>query len=146
MKLEKTWPIQLTNSTWEVIKSAKDYFSRKDINILLWQTKASSPIGNDRSPCQQWRACNSKVNSAMWLSFQIMKYFIYVLFICKFHKDWIKITQAPLRTKSNMFLFWHARASNSKVNKAILPELQPIRDFKPVQVICNFQKDPIKTK
>ena len=33
----------LTNSTWEVIKSAREYFSRKDIDILLWQTKTSSP-------------------------------------------------------------------------------------------------------
>ena len=82
----------------------------------------------------------------MWPSFQIMNYFMYVLFICKFHKDWIQITQAQLRKKSNMFLFWHARESNSKVNKAILPELQPIRELKPVQVICNFQKDLIKTK
>ena len=119
----------LTNSTWEVIKSAREYFSRKDIDILLWQTKTSSPVVSDRSPCQQRRTCHSKVNSVMWPSFQIMKYFIYDLFICKFHEDLIKITQVQLRTKSNMFLFWHARASNSEVYKAILPELQLIRDF-----------------
>ena len=46
-----------------------------------------------------------KINSAMWPSFQLVKYFIPVLFICKFHKDWIKITQAVLRTKSNMGFF-----------------------------------------
>ena len=43
---------------------------------------------------------------------QLVEYFIPVLFICKFHKDWIKITQA---TQSQIWIFWHSRASNSKV-------------------------------
>ena len=37
--------------------------------------------------CQQSRACTSKVNSAMWPTFQLVEYFIPVQFICKFHKD-----------------------------------------------------------
>ena len=43
---------------------------------------------------------------------QLVEYFIPVLFICKFHKDWIKITQA---TQRQIWIFWHSRASNSKV-------------------------------
>ena len=54
-------------------------------------------------------------------------------------KDWIKITQATLRTNSILA----CRASNSTV---ILPEFELVRDFMPVQDICNFHKDPMKTK
>ena len=49
-----------------------------------------------------------------------------------------------LRTKSKMF--WHTRASNSKVNSAILPEFELDQDFTPVQIICKFNKDPIKSE
>ena len=86
-----------------------------------------------------------KANSAMLPSFQLIEYFISVLFICKFHKDWIKITQAMLRTKLNMD-FWHSRASNFKVNSVNLPVFELVRDFMSVQVICNFHKDSIETK
>ena len=81
-------------------------------------------------------ACNIKVNSAMSTRFQLVEYFIPVLFIGKFHKDWIKITQD----------FWHSRASNSKVNSPILPKFELIGEFMLVQIICNFHKGPIKTK
>ena len=100
-------------------------------------------MGNDRSPETQR---NSKVKSAMWPNFQFVEYFLPILFICKFHKDWIKITWVMLRTKSNVDFFWHSRASNSKVNTQILPEFELDRDFMHVQVICNFHKDQIKTK
>ena len=43
-----------------------------------------------------------KLNSVMMPSFQLVEYFIPVLFFCKFHNDGIKITQATLQTKSNM--------------------------------------------
>ena len=46
------------------------------------------------------------------------------------------ITQAMLWTKSNNF----------RVTSAILLEFELVRDFIPVQVICNFHKDPVKTK
>ena len=78
-------------------------------------------------------------------SFQHVEYFIPVLFICKFHKDWFKITQAMLRTQPNMLcFFFHSRASNSRVNSAIWLEFQLVQYFMPVQVTCNFHKDPIK--
>ena len=35
---------------------------------------------------------------------------------------------------------------NSKVNSPIMLEFKHVRDFMPVQVICNFHTDPIKTK
>ena len=48
--------------------------------------------------------------------------------------------------KSNMG-FWHAKASNSKVNCVILLEFELCpRFFMPIQVIGNFHKDAIKTK
>ena len=37
-------------------------------------------------------------------------------------------------------------ASNSNMNSPILPEFELIQDFMPVQVICGFHKDPVKTK
>ena len=45
-----------------------------------------------------------------------------------------------------LIFFWHARANNFKVNNVILPEFELVRNFIPVQVICKFHKDPIKTK
>ena len=33
-----------------------------------------------------------------------------------------------------------------KVKSPILPEFKLVQDFMPVQVNCNFPKDPIKTK
>ena len=39
-----------------------------------------------------------------------------------------------------------ALTSNSKVNSPIWPELEFIRDFMHVHVICKFHKDPIKNK
>ena len=39
-----------------------------------------------------------------------------------------------------MRVFWHSRPIN------FLPEFELVQDFMPVQVICNFHKDPIKTK
>ena len=91
-------------------------------------------------------------NSAMWPSYQLVEYFIPVLFVCKFHTDWIKITQDMLQTKTHIssfcfflfFSFLRSRSSNSKVNSAVLPGFELVRDFMPFQVICNFQKDPIK--
>ena len=67
----------------------------------------------------------------MWPSFELVECFIPVLFICKFHKDWITIKQAMLQTK---------RIVPSCRNSNLFP------DFMPIQVICNFHKDPIKTK
>ena len=74
---------------WEQI-----YRRRKQ--VALWQRSLTWD-----ATCWQSRACNTKVNSAMWSSFQPVKYFIPILLICKFHKDWTKITQAMLWTKSN---------------------------------------------
>ena len=98
--------------------------------------------------CQQSRACNSEVNSGMWPSFELVQYLIPVLFISKFHIDWIIIKQGTcmLQTKSNTGYFWHLRASNSKANSPILPELELVRDLMPVQVNCNFYKDQSKLK
>ena len=79
-------------------------------------------------------------------SFELVKYFIPVLFICKSHKNLIKITQAMLQTKKNVGFFWHSRASYSEVNSPIVSEFERLLDFMPVQVMCNFRKDPIKTK
>ena len=45
-----------------------------------------------------------------------------------------------------MWVFWHSRGSNSKVNSPILPEPELFWDFMPVHVIRNFHKDPIETK
>ena len=74
--------------------------------LELTDDRTSRPMGNDRSPeIQRAMACNSIVNSAMWSSFQLVEYFIPVLFIYKFHKDWIKITQAMSRTKLTIVFF-----------------------------------------
>ena len=44
-------------------------------------------------------------------------------------------------------LFWHSRASNSKVNSVIWPEFELIRDFiLAVLVTCKFDEDPIKSE
>ena len=61
-----------------------------------------------------------------------------------------------LRTKSILiiiiiiiiffFFFLHSWVSNSKVNNPILPEFVLVRDFMPVQVICSFHTELIKTK
>ena len=56
--------------------------------------------------------------------------------------DWIKTKQAMLWTRWNMF-FKHSRASNSE---PICPELDLVRGFIPVHVICKSHKDLIKTK
>ena len=40
--------------------------------------------------CKQSRACNSKVNSAMWPSPTCWIFYMCPI-ICKFHEDWIKI-------------------------------------------------------
>ena len=77
--------------------------------------------------CQQTRACNSKVNSAMWPNFELIEYFIPVLFICKFHKDWIKL-KLCFRQSRIWDLFKHSWTSNSKVNILILPEFELVRD------------------
>ena len=69
-----------------------------------------------------------------------------VQIICKSHKHPVKTKKAMLETKVEQILTWHARASNSKVNGAILLKFKFIWDFMTVQIICNFHKDLIKTK
>ena len=66
--------------------------------------------------------------------------------ICKSHKDPIKTKMAMLPTRLNMLFFgmqgqvtpkwlaWFCQNSNSS------------QDFTPVQVICNFHQDSIKTE
>ena len=44
------------------------------------------------------------------------------------------------------FLCVYSSASNFKVNSPILPEFKRVRGCMPVQVICKFNKGPIKTK
>ena len=78
------------------------------------------------------KICNSKVHSAMWPSFELVKYVIPVLFICKFCKDWEKIKQVMLRIKLNMVVF------------VILTKLELLGNFMPVQVTCNFHKEQVK--
>ena len=57
----------------------------------------------------------------------------------KFHKDWIKLTQAMLRTKSDIGFFGTQGQVTPK--RIVL-----VRDCIRFPVIYNFHKDPIKTK
>ena len=52
----------------------------------------------------------------------------------------------PIRHVSLWVMFKHSRALNSKANNPIWPEFELVRDVMPVLVICQFHKDPIKTK
>ena len=40
--------------------------------------------------------------------------------------------------------FRRSRASNSKANSSICPEIELVRDFMPVLVTCKFEEDSIK--
>ena len=79
--------------------------------------------------CQQSRACNSKVNTAMWTSFQPTEYFIPVLFICKFHKDWIKINTGYTPDKVECVSFHSRVLSNSKVRGVGLGQYSDMAGF-----------------
>ena len=46
-------------------------------------------MGNDCSPETQRASNQGHVNKAMWPSFQLVKYFMPVLLICKFHKKYL---------------------------------------------------------
>ena len=67
----------------------------------------------------------------------------------------IKFDKVFKRTGSEIFLFeigriwgivWRSRARNSKLSGHIWLEIESVRDFMPVLVICKFEENLIKNK
>ena len=91
------------------------------------------------------------VNSLMWLEDELIRDFMAVLVICKTDEDWIKSEVAIVWTTMPPLLVYgkkihRSRASNSKENIPIWPEIKLLRDFIAVLVTCKFEKLPIKIK
>ena len=64
------------------------------------------------------RVSNSKENDPTWPKFEPVRDFMPLLDTCKFEEVVIKTEGAMPSTMSNMFVFYHSRASNSKNNMA----------------------------
>ena len=79
--------------------------------------------------------------------FQLVNQIFYTCSICLQVSERLdKIYTGYALYKLECGCFWHSRAGNSKVNSPILPAFNLVQDFMPVQIICNFHKDPMKTK
>ena len=87
----------------------------------------------------------------MWLEVDLIRDFMAILVTCKIDEDWVKaevaivwITLSPFQVYGKNF--HRSRASNSKENSPIAPEIKPIRDFIAVLVICKFEEHPIENE
>ena len=94
------------------------------------------------------RARKSEVDSPIWPEFELIQGFMAVLVTCKTDEDPIK-SEVPIYP-DNIFSsisLWkknrRSRASNSKVNCPIWPEIELVRDYIDVLVTCKFDKAPI---
>ena len=90
---------------------------------------------------QHSKAVHSEVNSPNRPEFELIRDFMSVQVICKFHKDPIKTIQTFLQPRLNIVCFgtkgqWIPN----------WPELELVRDFMSVQVNFKIHKDPIKAK
>ena len=61
---------------------------------------------------------------------------------CKFEEDVIKTEGTVSWTMSNLFFFYHSRASNSKKSCTIWLKLKLVRDFMLVLVIRKLDQRP----
>ena len=97
------------------------------------------------------RASNPKVDSPIWPEFEFIQDFMAVLVTCKIDEEPIKSKVAiiltifsPLKVYGKFFCL--ARASYSKVNNLIWPEIELVRDFMDVLVTCKFHEALIKNE
>ena len=139
------WPkFELVREFMAVLITASLMTIRSQLNALS--------IGQ----CQTWaflqhpRASKSDENSLMWLEVELIQDFMVVLVTCKIDEDWIKGEVAIVWTTLSPLSLWgkfhRSRASNSKEDSPIWPEIELIRDFIVVLVTCKFEEHPIKNK
>ena len=94
-----------------------------------------------------FRASNSEVNNRIWPEFEArLRFYTVQLVTRKFDKGQIKNKGALYLPHFPNYNFQRSRASNSKVNSSIWPEIKLIRYFISVLIICKYEEDLIKMK